>query len=197
MQLHGYFRSSASWRVRIGLALKGVAFETVPHDLRTGAQRAPDYVALNPQGYVPALVLAGGTILTQSLAILEWLEETRAEPPFLPQDKIERARVRAAALVIAADTHPLQNLKIRKRLEALGGAELARDWCHDMIAEGLAPFEALIAGNAGPFCFGAAPGLADILLVPMLANARLFGVDVAAYPRALAAARPENQPDAS
>ncbi len=207
MQLHSYFRSTASWRVRIGLALKGLSFETIPHDLRADAHREPAYLALNPQGYLPALVLDDGIVLTQSLAILEWLEETWPEPPLLPRHPVARAKVRAASLVIAADTHPLQNLKVRRRLEALGGAELARHWCRDMIADGLAAFEGLVRHTGGPFAFGPAPGMADILLVPQLANARLFGVDLERFPRAreieaacaplgpFRAARPEAQPD--
>lgn len=205
MILHGYFRSTASWRVRIGLALKGLPFETVAHDLRHEATHLPEWVARNPQAMVPALELADGTLLTQSLAILEWLEETVPEPPFLPADPLARARVRAAALVIAADTHPIQNVRILKRVEALAGAQATRDWAARVIADGLGAVEALIA--PAPFAFGAAPGLADILIVPMLGNARRFGVDLAPFPRILAvetacaplpafeAARPEAQPD--
>src|SRR6476660_3104081 len=116
MRLHGYFRSAASWRVRTALNLKGVATEQVFHHLRRGAQRAPEYLALNPQGLVPALELDDGIVLTQSLAIIEWLEEAYAEPTLLPSDVIERARARAFALALAADTHPLQNLCVLGRL---------------------------------------------------------------------------------
>jgi len=208
MILHGYFRSTASWRVRIGLALKGLAFDQVTHDLRTGAAGAPEWVARNPQGMVPALELEDGRLLTQSLAILEWLDETRPEPPFLPAGPWQRARVRAAALVIAADTHPIQNLRILKRVEAMADAETARAWARQVIGDGLAAFEALVKEEPGPFAFGAQPTLADICLVPMLGNARRFGLDLSPFARiraieaaanalpAFAAARPEAQPDA-
>lgn len=207
MILHGYFRSTASWRVRIGLHMKGLPFETVAHDLRSEATHRPEWVARNPQGMVPALELPDGSLLTQSLAILEWLEETVPEPPFLPRDALARARVRAAALVIAADTHPIQNVRILKRVEALAGAEAARAWAARTIADGLSALERLI--EPGPFALGDSPGLADILIVPMLGNARRFGVDLSAFPRilaveaaceplpAFAAARPEAQPDFS
>ncbi|WP_448580604.1 maleylacetoacetate isomerase [Thermaurantiacus sp.] len=205
MILHGYCRSTASWRVRIGLHMKGLPFTTVAHDLRTGATHRPEWVVRNPQAMVPALELADGTLLTQSLAILEWLEESVPEPPFLPGDPLARARVRAAALVIAADTHPIQNLRILKRVEALAGADAARHWAAQVIADGLGAFERLI--DPAPFAFGETPGLADILVVPMLGNARRFGVDLSAFPRILSveaacsglpafqASRPEAQPD--
>lgn len=207
MRLYGYWRSTATWRVRIGLALKGLSFETVPMDLRLDAQRAPGWLARNPQGLVPALELDDGRLLTQSLAILEWLEEVHPRPALLPSDPVGRARVRAAALVIVADTHPIQNLGVLRRVEALAGADAAREWACETIAHGLAAFEQLIDGSQ-PFCFGEGPGLADVLLVPMLGNARRFGVDVDRLPRCLAveascarvpafaAARPEVQPDA-
>lgn len=207
MILHGYFRSTASWRVRIGLHLKGLPFETVAHDLRANATHRPDWVARNPQAMVPALELADGRLLTQSLAILEWLEETVPEPPLLPADPLARARVRATALVIAADTHPIQNVRILKRVEALAGADAARHWAAQVIADGLSAVEALI--DPAPFAFGAVPGLADLMIVPMLGNARRFGVDLSPFPRILAveaacaslpafqAARPEAQPDFS
>jgi maleylpyruvate isomerase len=208
-RLHGYFRSTASWRVRIGLNLKGVAFETVAHDLRSGANLVPEWRARNPQAMVPALELPDGTLLTQSLAILDWLEETRPDPAFLPAAPLARARVRAAALVIAADTHPIQNVRILKRVEALAGAEAARDWARTVIGDGLYAFEALIGRETGPFAFGPAPTLADICLVPMLGNARRFGAPLDGYPRILEAeaaasalpafadAVPARQPDAA
>ena len=116
MKLHGYFRSGASWRVRIALNLKGLAGTQVFHHLRRGEQRAPDYLALNPQGLVPALELDDGTVLTQSIAIIEWLDETYPEPALLPSEPLQRAHVRAFALVLAADTHPVQNLKVLNAL---------------------------------------------------------------------------------
>ena len=208
MILYGYFRSGAAWRVRIGLLLKGVAFENVPLNLRVGEQAAPEWRARNPQALVPALELDDGTLLTQSLAILEWLDETHPSPPLLPTDPVQRAQVRAVALAIAADTHPLQNLRVLKRVEALLGADAAREWAHDIIAGGLGAAETMLAANPGPFAFGAEPTLADIVIVPQMQGARRFGVDLSPYPRlamleaacaevpAFQAARPEMQPDA-
>ena len=176
MQLHGYFRSAASWRVRIALNLKGVGVTHVPHHLRRGAQRAPEYLALNPQGLVPALELNDGRVLTQSLAIIEWLEEAYPEPKLLPSDMIVRTHARAFALVLAADTHPIQNLCVPGRLREMGKLEHdVQAWAASVNEGGLKACEALIAGGAGPFCFGGAPTIADICLVPQLANARRFG----------------------
>jgi maleylpyruvate isomerase len=209
MKLHGYFRSSASYRVRIALNLKGLNAEHLTHHLRKGEQREPAYLAINPQGLVPALQDDGGTILTQSLAIIEWLDEIHPTPPLLPKDPLRRARVRAFAQVIACDTHPVQNLKVLARLRELGlPDEQVTGWAAWANREGLAACETLIAGKPGPFCFGAAPTIADLCLVPQLANARRFGVDLAAFPRLLRAedaakdlkafadAAPERQPDA-
>jgi maleylpyruvate isomerase len=209
MRLHGYFRSSASYRVRIALNLKGLSAEHLPHHLRKGEQRDPAYLALNPQGLVPTLQDDRGAVLTQSLAIIEWLEETHPEPPLLPKDPLRRAQVRAFAQVLACDTHPVQNLKILARLRQLGlPEEQVTEWAAWANREGLAACEILIAGEPGPFCFGAAPTMADLCLVPQLANARRFGVDLAAFPRLLKAetaaksikafadAAPERQPDA-
>jgi maleylpyruvate isomerase len=209
MILHGYFRSSAAWRVRIALGLKGLAAEQRFHHLRRGEQRAEGYLALNPQGLLPALEARDGTVITQSLAILEWLEETHPEPRLLPEAPAARARVRAFALAIACDIHPLQNLHVLQKLRGLGLPEDAVTcWAREVIAGGLAACEKLIGGESGPFCFGAAPGLADCCLVPQLGNARRFGVDLVPMPRLLAAeaacltlrafqdAAPERQPDA-
>jgi maleylpyruvate isomerase len=209
MKLHGYFRSSASYRVRIALNLKGLSAEHLTHHLRKGEQRAPDYLAINPQGLVPTLQGDGGAILTQSLAIIEWLDETHPAPPLLPKDPLRRALVRAFAQAIASDVHPVQNLKVLARLRELGLAEeQVIGWAAWINREGLAACEKLIAHEAGPFCFGEAPTIADLCLVPQLANARRFGVDVAAFPRLLKAesaakrlkafadAAPECQPDA-
>ena len=188
MKLHGYFRSATSYRVRIALNLKGVTVEHLPRHLRKGEQRAPDYLSLNPQGLVPTLQDDGGAVLTQSLAIIEWLEETHPEPPLLPKDPLRRAKVRAVALVLACDTHPVQNLKVLARLRQLGlPEEQVTDWAAWANREGLAACEVLLANEPGPFCFGATPTLADLCLVPQLGNARRFGVDVAAYPRLLQA----------
>ncbi|RIK99689.1 MAG: maleylacetoacetate isomerase [Proteobacteria bacterium] len=209
MKLYGYFRSSAAYRVRIALNLKGIGVTHVPRHLRKGEQQEAAYRALNPQGLVPVLVLDDGTTLTQSLAIIEWLEETHPEPPLLPRDPLRRARVRAFAQAIACDIHPVQNLKVLNRLRAQGLAdEAVTAWAAWINADGLEACEKLVAAEPGPFCFGAAPTLADICLVPQLVNARRFGVDVAAFPRLLAAeaaamalpafadAAPERQPDA-
>ena len=209
MKLHGYFRSSASYRVRIALNLKGLSADHLTHHLRKGEQRDPAYLALNPQGLVPTLQDDAGAIITQSLAIIEWLDETHPEPPLLPSDPMRRAKVRAFAMALACDTHPVQNLKVLARLRELGlPEEQVTGWAAWANREGLAACETLIAGEPGPFCFGATPSMADLCLVPQLANARRFGVDVNAFPRLLKAeaaakamqafanAAPEKQPDA-
>ena len=209
MRLIGYFRSGAAYRVRIALNLKGLTVEHAFRHLRKGEQRAPDYLALNPQGLVPTLITDDGSALTQSLAIIEWLDETWPEPPLLPAEPWARARVRAFAQAIACDTHPVQNLRVLNRLRALGHAEEAvTAWAGSVNDEGLAACEALIAHEPGPFCFGAAPTLADICLVPQLGNALRYKVDVARFKRLLEAeaaaldlaafrdAAPERQADA-
>lgn len=188
MRLHGYFRSSAAWRVRIALNLKGIPVEHAFHHLRHGGQRAPDYLRLNPQGLVPSLDTDDGRVLTQSLAICEWLEETHPQPPLLPEDAPTRAAVRAFALAIACDIHPVQNLRVLARLRALGLPEDAvTGWAREVIADGLAACHAVLTPDDGPFCFGAAPTLADLCLVPQLFNARRFSVDLDGLPRLLAA----------
>jgi len=208
MKLHGYFRSSASYRVRIALNLKGLSADHLSQHLRKGEQRDPSYLAINPQGLVPTLQ-DEDAVITQSLAIIEWLEETHPQPPLLPKDPLRRAHIRAFAQVLACDTHPVQNLKVLARLRQLGLPEdKVTEWAAWANREGLSACEALIANEPGPFCFGDAPTIADLCLVPQLANARRFGVDVTAYPRLLkaeAAARemkafadaaPDRQPDA-
>ncbi len=188
MRLHGYFRSTAAWRVRIALNLKRVAVEHAFHHLRHGGQRAPGYLRLNPQGLVPSIETDDGTVLTQSLAICEWLEETQPQPPLLPNDAQKRAAIRAFSLSIACDIHPVQNLKVLSRLRALGLSEDAvTGWAREVIAEGLAACQEMLVPSEGPFCFGTGPTLADICLVPQLFNARRFGVALDELPRLLAA----------
>jgi maleylpyruvate isomerase len=207
MKLHGYFRSSASYRVRIALNLKGLAHENTFHHLRRGEHRSAEYRSINPQGLVPALDI-GDAVLTQSLAICEYLDEVFPAPPLLPADAVLRARVRAFAQVIACDVHPLQNLKVLNRLRELGLPEYeVSSWAVNVITEGLDACAALIVGESGPFCFGNTVTLADICLVPQLMNARRFGVALK-WPRlveiesaclaldAFERAGPERQPDA-
>lgn len=207
MLLHSFFRSGAAYRVRIALSLKGLAYDVAPHNLRRNEQRDPAYLALNPQGLVPALEVEGGTI-TQSLAICEYLEEVFPDPPLLPREPMMRARIRAFADVIACDVHPIQNLKILKRLESLGHSEeQIAAWGAEVIENGFDACEVLIADQPGPFCFGDRPTLADVFLVPQFVNARRFGAAFR-WPRLQAAeaaclelaafrsAAPESQPDA-
>ena len=210
MRIWGYFRSSAAYRCRIGLGLKGIAAEAAFLHLRRGEQRDAAFRALNPQGLVPALDTGAG-VITQSLAILEWLDETHPDPAFLPGDAMDRARIRAFAQVIACDIHPLQNLRVLDWLRAEYGQDEAgvRRWCARWIGEGLAACESLLQarGGAGPFCFGPTPTLADICLVPQVFSAERFGVDLDPMPRvreihricnelpAFAAAHPARQPD--
>ncbi|MBV1700853.1 MAG: maleylacetoacetate isomerase [Hyphomicrobiales bacterium] len=184
MQLYGYFRSSASYRVRIALALKGLSVTQVSKHLRLGEQLADDFRKLNPQAMVPVLVTDNGENLTQSLAIIEWLEETHPQPRLLPADPLQRARIRAFALSIACEIHPLQNLRVLKNLGSHGLDESARNqWAHDVNAQGLTNCETMLQGATTPFCFGNAPSLADICLVPQMFNARRFGVDTRKFVR--------------
>lgn len=211
LTLHGYFRSSAAWRVRIALNLKGVPYAQAFRHLRKGEQSTPDFRALNPQGLVPALEVSGRGVLTQSLAIIEWIEESFTGPSLLPADAWDRARVRALAGIIACDVHPIQNLRVLQYVKREFAQEqpavdaFARHW----IALGLEAFEARLGEAAtGAFCHGDAPGMADAVLVPQLFNARRFGLDLSPYPRALriettcaalpafAEAAPDRQPDA-
>jgi maleylacetoacetate isomerase len=211
MTLYDYFRSSASYRVRIALALKGLSWTAVPVNLRAGAQHAADYRARNPAGLVPALETADG-VLSQSLAIIEYLDEVHPEPRLLPQGAQARAEVRGFALAIACDIHPLNNLRVLQYLaDPLGLDDDARNrWARHWIASGLAALEQRAQAHAadGPYCFGAAPGLADCCLVPQLFNARRVDCDLSPYPRltaieaaclalpAFAQAHPSRQSDA-
>ncbi len=168
MILYDYFRSSAAYRVRIALNLKRVAYQRVQVNLVKGEQRSAAHLARNPQGLVPALDIGGGTILTQSLAIIEWLDAACPEPRLIPADPVARARAIAQALTIAADIHPIDNLRVLDRLEAQFGADAAArgDWYRHWIAQGFAALEAT-AGD-GPLLGGQAPGIADVLLVPQM-----------------------------
>jgi maleylpyruvate isomerase len=209
MRLHGFFRSSSAYRVRIVMAMKGLSYDQSFYVLRRGDQRQPDYLKLNPQGFVPSLELDDGTALTQSLAIIDYLDETHPEPALLPRDAILRARIRAFALAIACDLHPVQNLGVLNAVRKLGhGDAEVNDWARRVNQEGLDACEALLADAPGPFCFGDAPTLADVCLVPQLFNARRFGCDLSHWTRLLAAeaaclalpafsdTAPERQPDA-
>ena len=209
MILHGYWRSGTSYRTRIALNLKGLAYEQAGIDLRTGAQKSDAFLALNPQGLVPALE-ADGAVLTQSPAILEWLEETHPEPPLLPTSSVARAQVRAMAALVACDIHPLNNLRVLKALrEAFDADQDAVDaWAGRWITAGFEALEALIERHGDGWCFGAAPTLADCCLIPQVYSARRFNTPLDAFPRILAieekaaghpafmAAHPDRQPDA-
>jgi maleylacetoacetate isomerase len=211
MKLHGYFRSSAAYRVRIALALKGLPYEYAAVHLRKGEQRAPGYRAISAQGLVPVLEDERGSF-TQSLAIIEYLDERYPEPPLLPDRPEARARVRAIGLAIACDIHPLDNLRVLQYLvRTLGATEQAKDaWYRHWIDQGLGALESQLAADpaTGSFCHGETPTLADVCLVPQLANARRASIPLDAYPTllriegtcnalpAFAAAAPERQPDA-
>ncbi len=212
MKLYDYFRSSAAYRVRIALNLKGQAPQREFVHLRKGDQRAEEYLALNPQGLVPSLVTDGGDVLTQSLAILEWLDETYPQPPLLPADAAGRARVRAIALSVACDIHPINNLRVLNYLTGTFGVTEAQrnGWYKYWIDVGLEALETRLAREraTGRFCHGDTPTIADICLVPQLANARRVAFDFTPYPtvmrieaacNALAPftdAAPAKQPDA-
>ena len=181
--LYDYWRSSAAYRVRLALALKDIAHDRVSVDLVAGEQRASEHLARNPQGAVPALAI-DGLMLTQSLAMLDYLDETRAAVPLLPRDAGGRARVRAIALAIACDIHPLSNLAVLERIEAISSPEARAAWNRDNISRGLAAVEKLLDHPAtGRFCHGDAPGYADCVLVPQLYNARRWEVRFDHLPR--------------
>ena len=212
MKLIGYFRSSAAYRVRIALNYKGVAVEHASRHLRRGEQFSSDYAALNPQKLVPSLVLDDGAVLTQSLAIIEYLEETHPEPPLLPRDPVGRARVRALSLIVSADIHPIQNLRVMAYLRQKFDQteESAFTWSRHWIETGFDAYEAMLTreAGAGAFSHGDQPTMADMCLVPQVFNATRFKVDMTRYPMiqriydacvklpAFDAARPSKQPDA-
>jgi maleylpyruvate isomerase len=209
MRLYDYWRSSAAYRVRIALNFKGLTYEQVPIDLRAGAQRTPEFLEINPQGLVPVLE-DDGVRLTQSLPILNYLEERYPEPALLPRDAPGRATSRGIAVAIACEIHPLNNLRVLQYLERelrLGEAQRLV-WYQHWVAEGFRAIEAMLARSAGDFCVGDAPSLADVCLVPQVYNARRYQCDLEPYPTihridercrqimAFAKAAPERQPDA-
>ena len=210
MKLYTYFRSSAAYRARIALNLKGVTTEQISIHLTKdgGKQHSPEYRAVNPQRRVPSLLLDNGTILMQSPAIIEYLDEIHPNPPFLPKDPVARAKNRAFAAVIGCDIHPLNNLAPLQYLRRVLKHEQPEidAWYHHWIVEGFAALETMI--EPGPYCFGGGVTLADIYLVPQVYNARRLKVPLEAFPKLVAAdavlmklpafdkARPENQPDA-
>ncbi len=210
MQLYTYFRSSAAYRTRIALNLKGLAYEPISIHLQKegGLNRKPEYRAINPLMRVPALRLDSGELLTQSLAIIEYLDETHPQPPLLPRDPLRRAQVRAMAQLIACDIHPLNNTSPLRYLKNELGQDQAKidAWYHHWILEGFAALETMVAGT--PYAAGAEVTLADICLVPQVANARRLNVPLDRFPKIVAIdaacgkldafvkARPENQPDA-
>lgn len=210
MHLYSYWRSTTSYRVRIALNLKGLNYQMSSVDLVAGDQRGPGYVALNPGQGVPTLVLDDGTVLTQSMAIIDYLEALVPEPALIPKDPVARAKVLAAAYVIAMDIHPVNNLKVVNRLKAVHGADAdaATEWMCHWMHEGFRAYQALLP-KGQRFSFSDEPSLADICLVAQLYNAHRWGLDLAPFARlveieaealklpAFDAARPENQPDAS
>jgi maleylpyruvate isomerase len=212
VKLYSYFRSSAAYRVRIALNLKGIKADHSFRHLRKGEHRAPDYVAINPQKLVPALMLDSGEVLTQSMAILEYLEETHPEPPLLPKDPVGRARARSLALIPTADIHPIQNLRVMNYLREKydQSEEGTFAWSRHWIETGFDAYEASIAKDrrTGAYSHGDQPTMADLCLVPQVFNASRFKVDMSRYPTiqriyatcmkhpAFDAAQPAKQPDA-
>lgn len=209
--LYDYFRSTAAYRVRIALNLKGIDYRQAPVNLLQGEDGETRYRSVNPQGLVPALEV-DGHVLQQSLAICEYLDEVQPDPPLLPGDPLQRARIRALAQMVACDIHPVNNLRILKYLTGeLGVSEDEKiAWYHHWIEEGFRPIEQMLQSRSEEtgFCLGDQVSLADICLVPQIYNARRFELDMAPYPRIVAIeqhclsldaferARPENQPDA-
>ncbi|MCX7560585.1 maleylacetoacetate isomerase [Sulfitobacter sp. F26204] len=213
LKLHNFFRSSTSTRLRAALNLKGLDYEYVPYALRKGQTRTPEYLAMNPQGLVPSLEREDGTVLTQSLATIEWLEETHPEPPLLPTDADGRARVRALAYMIACEIHPLNNLRVLFRLGDQFDADEAaqKEWFTHWVTLTFDALETMLATSrdTGRYCHGDTPGLADICLYAQVWNNRRFDITTDAWPTiariyteldmlpAFHQAAPPNQPDAS
>jgi maleylacetoacetate isomerase len=210
MKLYGYFRSSAAFRLRIALNLKGLDYENASIHLRRGDQGQPGFRGVNPQGLVPALDIDGQTLI-QSIPIIEYLDETHPEPPLLPSDPAGRARVRALAAIVACDIHPINNLRVLRYLQRPLGHDHAaiETWYNHWIVEGFAALERMLADNVhtGRFCHGDRPGLADIALAPQVVNSERYRLDLRPYPTiarifetcmtldAFAAAHPQQQPD--
>ena len=210
MKLYTYFRSSAAFRVRIALNLKGLAYEPKFVHLAKGEHRKPEYAEVNAQALVPTLVLDDGSRLTQSLAIIEYLDDKHPLPPLIPSDAMAKATVRALSLLVSCEIHPLNNLRVLQYLKrALGqNEEQVNTWYRHWVADGLQKFEAELQRGAGAFCHGDTPTMADCCLVPQIFNARRFQCDLAPYPATMRAfdacmkleafdrAQPSRQPDA-
>ena len=208
MKLYTYFRSSASFRVRIALNLKGLAYQPAFVHLAKGEHRQPEYTSVNAQALVPTLELDDGARLTQSLAIMEWLDEKHPSPALLPKDSLQRARVRAISDLIACEIHPLNNLRVLQHLKRLGQSQEQIDtWYRHWIADGLQKVEAELTGGS-KFCHGDSPTMADCCLVPQIFNAKRYNSDLAPYPKTMRVfencmqldafdrAQPSQQPDA-
>ena len=210
MKLYTYFRSSAAFRVRIALNLKGLPYEPVFVSFAKGEHRQPAYAAINPQGLVPALILDDGTRLNQSLAIIEYLDETHPQPALIPREAKARARVRSLSYLVASEIHPVNNLRVLQHLKrALGqNEEQINTWYRHWIADGLAKLEVELAASKGKFCHGDTPTMADCCLVPQIFNAQRYQSDLAPYPSTMRVfetcmkldafdrAQPSRQPDA-
>ncbi|WP_022681603.1 maleylacetoacetate isomerase [Sphingobium bisphenolivorans] len=208
--LHGYWRSSAAYRVRIALHLKGIEYRQVSHDLRAGEQQAAEYRAIAPHGLVPALQ-SGDAVLIESPAILEWMEERWPAPPLFPADPNDRALVRAMAAIIGCDVHPLNNLRVLNALRSDFAADKdqVKAWAQRWIAAGFTALEQMVERHGGRYAFGDEPGMADVYIVPQIYNARRFSADLTPFPHlvgagdraahlpAFQAAHPDRQPDAS
>ena len=210
MKLYSYFRSTAAYRVRIALNVKGLPYDYVPVNLLAGEQKSPGYLGRNPQGLVPALEMEDGELLSQSVAILEWLEETQPSPALLPEDPLARARVRSLVNSIACDIHPLNNVSVLNYLRGPLGADdqQVHQWYCTWVQRGFDAIERTLAANDSPCCFGEQPTLADVCLVPQVFNARRFSIPMKHYRhirrvadhcgslQAFARAHPNAQPDA-
>ena len=209
MKLYTYFRSSAAFRVRIALTLKGLKYQPVFVHLAKGEHRGGSYPQVNPQALLPTLELDDGTRLNQSLAIIEYLDETHPKPPLVPKEPLARARVRSLSQLVASEIHPLNNLRVLQHLKRLGQTQEQIDtWYRHWIADGLAKLEAELKGKAGKFCHGDTPTMADCCLVPQIFNAKRYNSELAPYPNtmrifdacmkleAFDRAQPTKQPDA-